>query len=330
MNVVTSRDVAARAGVSQATVSRVMRMKPGVTEATTAKVKEAASSLGYVPHGAARSLKTGLSGNIGVVVNDLSNPYYPELLEALDAEARTRNVRLVVWITGTQANLAAIEAIRAGSVDGLLFTTATQSSEELLEAIKVNRPTVLLNRRIPGLPFDQIATDNVEGGRLVAEHLLSRGHKKIGFLGGPPDASTTIDRLAGFQEQLLTAGHSLSDLKITYSKYSHEAGFASYQKLIQHNDDVTAVFCANDLLAAGVIDAHRENSDRKGHPLAVVGFDNVSLSEWSTYSLTTVRQDSKAMASWAIRRILARIDNPDLLPIQKLLAPELLIRRSSA
>ena len=326
---VTSRDVARQAGVSQATVSRVMRQKPGVAGATVEKVLEAASKVGYVPHGAARTMKTGRSGNIGVVVDDLSNPYYPELLEALDAEARASEVRLVVWLAGEKANPGAIEAIRSGSIDGLLFTTATQSSHELAEAIQGDRPVVLLNRRIPDLPFDQIATDNAEGGRLVASHFLSRGHQHIGFVGGPLDASTTFDRLLGFEERLAEGGLVLSNERIVHSEYSHKAGFEAYLQLVESNKNITAVFCANDLLATGVVDSHREMTKDRGRPLAVVGFDNVSLSEWSTYSLTTVRQDSSAMARWGIGRILERIQNPGVLAVQKLLSPELIIRRSS-
>lgn len=325
----TSRDVAAHAGVSQATVSRVMGQKPGVTTATVEKVLDAARKIGYVPNGAARTLKTGLSGNIGVVVQDLSNPYYPELLEALDAEARLKRVRLVVWLSGKHANLAAIEAIRARSIDGLLFTSASQSSEELAEAIEGNRPVVLMNRRIPNLSFDQIYTDNLAGGRLVASHFLSRGHQHIGFVGGPPEASTTVDRLAGFSARLLEEGQALPQNLIVYNEYSHRAGFEAFGELIKADKAITAVFCANDLLAAGVIDAHREFSKGKPRPLAVVGFDNVSLSEWSTYSLTTVRQDSSSMARWAIRRILMRIQDADVLAIQKVLPPELIIRSSS-
>ena len=326
---VTSRDVAAHAGVSQATVSRVMAKKPGVTAATVEKVMDAARKVGYVPHGAARAMKTGRSGNIGVVVQDLSNPYYPELLEALDAEARLKEVRLVVWLSGKRANPAAIDAIRSGSIDGLLFTTATQSSEELAEAIQGSRPVVLVNRRISNLPFDQIATDNVTGGRLVASHFLSGGHQHIGFVGGPLDASTTVDRLAGFAARLLEEGQVLPQDLIVHTEYSHRAGFEAFGELIKAGKNITAVFCANDLLATGVIDAHREFSKGTDRTLAVVGFDNVSLSEWSTYSLTTVRQDSRSMARWAIRRILMRIQDPTVLAIQKLLPPELIIRRSS-
>ena len=325
----TSRDVAASAGVSQATVSRVMAEKPGVSAATAEKVLDAARKVGYVPHGAARTMKTGRSGNIGIIVDDLSNPYYPELLQALDAEARAQNVRLVMWLAGKTANPAALEAIRSGSIDGLVFTTATQSSEELSEAIQGNRPVVLVNRRISGLPFDQIATDNVEGGRMVAAHFLERGHKDIGFVGGPITASTTIDRLAGFTAALADAQQELPESHIVHSEYSHRAGSEAFQRLIRVNSDITAVFCANDLLATGVIDAHREMATGGTRQLAVVGFDNVSLAEWSTYSLTTVRQDSSAMARWAIRRILRRIQDPSVLAIQKLLPPAMIVRGSS-
>jgi LacI family transcriptional regulator len=326
---VTSRDVAARAGVSQATVSRVMRQKAGVTASTSEKVLKAAQEVGYVPHGAARTMKTGRSGNVGVVVDDLSNPYYPELLEALDFEARARGIRLVVWLASKKANPVAIDAIRSGSIDGLLFTTATQSSQELAEAIEGDRPVVLVNRRIPDLPFDQIATDNVAGGKLVASHFLSRGHERIAFVGGPLDASTTIDRLAGFEGLLSQAGHVLPRELIIHSEYSHRGGTEAYAQIMKIQENVTAIFCANDLLATGVLDAHRDMPGATSRPLAVVGFDNVSLSEWSTYSLTTIRQDSGAMARWALRRILMRIKDPQVLAVQKLLAPELVVRRSS-
>jgi len=328
--VATSKDVAARAGVSQATVSRVMRNLPGVTESTAKRVRKAAREIGYVPHVAAQTMRTGRSGNIGVLVEDLVNPFYPELLEALDREARSRNLRLVVWLASEHANPAAIDAIQSGSIDGLIFTTANELTEELRVAIQRNRPLVLVNRRIPKLPFDQIAMDNFAGGRLVAEHFVARGYKRIGFVGGHRNASTTVDRLAGFQTALAELGQPLRPELVLLSEYSHQGGFDAYGKLISADPDLSAIFCANDLLATGVVDAHRDQSRGDEHPIAVVGFDNVSLSEWSTYSLTTVRQDSKAMARWALRRIIMRMEDPSILAVQKLLPPELILRRSSS
>lgn len=325
----TSKDVAARAGVSQATVSRVMRELPGVTEATAKKVLKAAREIGYVPHVAAQTMRTGRSGNVGVLVEDLVNPFYPELLEALDREARTKDLRLIFWLASEHANPAAMDAIQSGSIDGLIFTTATELTEELRAAIQKDRPLVLVNRRIPELPFDQIAMDNSAGGRLVAEHFVARGYRKIGFVGGHRNASTTVDRLKGFQEALAKFGQPLRSELVCFSEYSHQGGVDAYRKLLEIEPDLEAIFCANDLLATGVIDAHREASGREGEQIAVVGFDNVSLSEWSTYSLTTVRQDSTAMARWALRRILMRIEDPTVLAVQKLLPPELLLRRSS-
>lgn len=325
----TSKDVAARAGVSQATVSRVMRQLPGVTEATAKRVRKAAREIGYVPHVAAQAMRTGRSGNVGVLVEDLVNPFYPELLEALDREARIRNLRLIVWLASENANPAAIDAIKSGSIDGLIFTTATELTEELRVAIQKNRPLVLVNRRIPELPCDQIAMDNFAGGRLVAEHFVARGYKRIGFVGGHRNASTTVDRLAGFRTALAEIEQPLPPELIYFSEYSHQGGFDAYSKLLAAEPRLSAIFCANDLLATGVIDAHRERHGRDEHPIAVVGFDNVSLSEWSTYSLTTVRQDSNAMARWALRRILMRMKDPSILAVQKLLPPELLLRRSS-
>jgi LacI family transcriptional regulator len=325
----TSRDVARLAHVSQATVSRVFNDSSSVSSETRIRVIKAASELGYVPNGAARTMKTGRSGNIGVVVDDLSNPFYPELLEALDVESQSLEYRLVVWLAGKTANLSAIKALRSGQIDGLLFTTANSTSADLELAMSQRKPIILLNRRIAELNCDQVFTDNFEGGRLVAEHFIENGHRDFGYIGGPNDASTSRDRYEGYIEGISRRGFHFDARNAHFGTYSHQSGVDGYRKLQAESPEVTAIFCANDLLAAGVIDGVREKDTARFTQVSIAGFDDVSLANWSTYDLTTIKQNTRAMARWAISRMRDRLDDPSIPFVTKALPPELIVRSSS-
>ena len=159
---VTSRDVAELAGVSQATVSRVMSSSPKLSPATRARVQAAMETLGYVPHAGAQAMKTRRTNTIGVVVADLTNPFYPEVLDQLSRELDAAGFRVVIWNAGGGSHHDALKAIREHAVDGVIFTTATEDSLELQAAIEKNSPIVLINRVVEGLECDQVTSSNTE------------------------------------------------------------------------------------------------------------------------------------------------------------------------
>ena len=326
---VTSRDVASFAGVSQATVSRVLRETGEVSESTRQKVLSAVQAVGYVPNSQARAMKTGLSGNIGVVVSDLANPFYPRLLEAVDRAVRDRGQRLTTWIADSRGNQGALDAMREGAVDGVMFTTAVEDSPELRTALELRSPVVLLNRAPAGLACDQVQTDNFRGGELVADHFVAGGHRDIGFIGGVEYAETFRSRLAGFRSRLSTHGIVLDASRVRHRDSSYDDGFEAATDVLTLHPEISALFCGNDVLATGAVDAARELGREVGVTIHIVGFDDVPIASWQSYRLTTVRQDIDQMATWAVDRLVHRVKNRDEPAVRHIIDPVLVLRDSA-
>lgn len=329
---VTSRDVAREAGVSQATVSRVLAGAARVTPATAERVRAAMARVGYVPNAAARTMKTRRTGAVGVVVADITNPFYPQVLDALSAELGRAGQRMTLWNAAAPeagGEESAVEAIQQGQVDGLIFTTVTADSTALMTALDGALPVVLLNRGVPNLACDQVVSDNVTGAGLVADYLVDAGHERIGFIGGPDRPSTAVERAAGFRAGLMRRGVELPTAYVRHGDFSHASGHSALRDLRALDPPPTAVFCANDLTAFGALDAARSLGVRVPDDLWVVGFDDVAMAAWEAYDLTTVRQPLADMVARAVELLLARIADPARPPRREVFPAELVIRGSS-
>jgi len=325
----TSRDVARAAGVSQATVSRVLTGDGAVRPATRDRVLAAIDEVGYTLNAAAQSMRTGRSNSIGVVVADLENPFYPQLLSALTAELGGRGLRTSVWVSDGEHNEAALQAIRQGTVDGVVFTTVTERSAELRDALRRGSPVVLVNRSLPGTECDQVTSDNARGAAMVADHFVTNG-RRPGFIGGTEDASTSRERLDGYRLALAAAGVPLPESATAQGEYTRGSGFDSMRRLLTGPAPVPdAVFCSNDVLAFGAMDAVRSLGLRVPEDVWVVGYDDVDMAAWEAFDLTTVRQSTVRLAAEATRLVLARVDDRDRAPERVLLAPELVVRGST-
>lgn len=326
---VTSNDVARAAGVSQATVSRVLAPGARVSEATRDRVMRAMHEVGYVPNAAAQALKTGRTRTVGVVVSDLANPFYPQMLEALSRAFDHAGYRLTVWIADGTKNDAALQAIREGSVDGVVFTTVTEESVELRSALERRGPVVLVNRTVPGLDCDQVSSANGRGAELVADYLIERGHARAAFIGGTTLATTSRSRLEGFSRRMAEAGHPLDRRLSVHGEYSHASGYRAMIELLESGEPIDAVFCSNDLLAFGAMDAARARGLRIPEDLWVVGYDDTDLASWAAFDLTTVRQDTTQLADTAARLLLSRIADPARSTETHELEPSLVVRGST-
>lgn len=327
---VTSRNVALAAGVSQATVSRVLQDSEKVSAATRERVLEAIISTGYSPNFLARAMKTRRTGMIGVVVARITNPFYPEVLEALSAELAAAGQRMVLWTSEGPGDVSALEAIREGMADGVVFTTVTADSMPLQEALKRQAPLVILNRSVEGLPCDQVTSDNVAGSRAIAEYLAAEGHRRLGFIGGPPRPSTSVERKRGFRQGLASAGIAWDEALCRYGDFSHADGHAAMRELLSLDDPPTAVFCVNDLTALGALDGARSMGRRVPEDIWVAGYDDIAMSAWEAFDLTTVRQPIPEMVAMAVRMLLDRIADPSLSPRQHRFPNELVVRGSTA
>ena len=327
----TSSTVAEAVGVSQSTVSRALRGDPRVHADTRRLVEQAAADLGYRPSWLA-PVQPERSRTIGVVVSDLTNPFFPSLLTPVHDELRLMGYGVVLFAERTDipTGQEALQNLLDRSIDGLLVTTATLGSR-LAEALAGrDLPVVLLNRYVDGMDVDRVVADNYEGGRAAARHLLELGHRRIGAIRGPANTSTSRDRHTGFLDGLDQAGVALDERLVREGPYSHQSGYQNARELLRIPDAPTALACGNDVIAFGAIDAARSLGLDVAGDVSVIGFDDVPMASWEVFSLTTVRQPLSEMARVAARLLVERIEHDgDIGPGRERLFATSLVRRST-
>jgi LacI family transcriptional regulator len=323
---VTSHDVARAAGVSQPTVSRALRGDPRLSEATRKRVVEAAEALRYVPSQRGRSLATRSTGQIGIVVSDLGNPFYLQVLDGLHQALSETRLRMLVLTPGEHDSIP-LEHLADGSLDGAILTTTLLDSSLPAALSERGFPFVLLNREVDDAPCDVCVVDNHRGGMLAASELVSLGHTEIAALFGPSTTSTGRDREAGFRAGLAEAGIPLPDERCRRSAFDWAAGHAAALELLDSRP--TAMFCSNDILALGAFNALRGRGVRIPDDVSLIGFDDVLLASWEVFQLTTVSQDISGMVSTATELLLTRMASEESLPPRRVvLTPTMVHRRT--
>jgi LacI family transcriptional regulator len=328
----TSRDIARLAGVSQATVSRVLRGSENVSPATRARVQSVLDATGYQPDAAATAMRTRRTGTVGVVVERITNPFYPELLTALGAELERRGLRMILWDSARgPGERAAVEAIEQRRVDGIIFTTATGESTALQKAVERGSPLVLVNRVVEGVAADQVDSENGPTSETIARYFADGGHQRFGLVTGPPAASTARHRTAGFTRGAREAGLQLRDEHVVDGRFSHEGGHEALRRILNAGPrPPTAVFCVNDFSALGVLDAARSLGVAVPDDLWVMGYDDIDMASWESYQLTTARQPVPEMVQAAVDLLLERIDSPGRPTVHRCFASDIIVRRSTA
>ncbi|MBB5750295.1 LacI family DNA-binding transcriptional regulator [Micrococcus sp. TA1] len=322
----TGREIARLAGVSQATVSRVVQGSPRVSPENRRRVEKVLAEVDYVPNAQARAMRIKRSGAIGVVVGEITNPWYPVMLYALAREIDGAGLRMNVWVSdGENSEQAAIEAIRSKLVDGLIFTTATRESKALRTALDMGLPVVLVNRSLEGVTSDQVTGDNVGGGAAVATYFLTHGRTDVAVVGGGPGISTGRERRKGFVDAFADAGIGIPLARAPETEFTHEAGLEAGRKLLADKPP-QAIFCATDIIAFGVIDAARQRGLRVPEDLWVVGYDDIPMSAWKVLDLTTIRQPVDEMAAISLQKLLARLDDTNTAFEHRRIETELIVR----
>lgn len=326
----TSHHVAKVAGVSQSTVSRVLRNDVKVSPATRERVVQALAETGYELNAAARAFRTHRTGSVGVVIARLSNQIYPAMLGLIGARLASLGQRMIVWDGEHGGELQASHALRQGIVDGVILTATTSDSAFLREVDSPGAAVVLLNRTVESYPGDQVSSDNFGGGGQVARYLLGTGRRRIALIGGLQHASTIRDRERGFRQALDEAGTGLSpQLCERPDTFSHASGQEAAMRLLSLPHPPDGIFCVNDVLALGAIDGARALGARIPEDVWVVGYDDIELASWGAYDLTTVRQPIADMVAHAIDTLLSRIENRAKPLELKCFSNELVIRGST-
>lgn len=328
----SSRDIAREADVSQSTVSRVLNNSPRISEATAMRVLSAAERLGYSPNAAARTLTTGRSKLIGLVVSNITNAFYPEVIEAVVATATKHDYNVVLCNTQEDGDLqmSSLELLIEHQVDGAILTSSLLDSQPLLDKVRLDHiPLVMVNRTVPNLAADGVRLDNEGAGRIIAAHLAELGHTRLGYLGGLESTSTNAARRKGFTSQLAELGIAPPDDAILNGTFTKASGYALAREIIARHPRPTALFCADDEIALGAMDAILDAGLSIPGDIAIVGVDDVPAASLRPISLTTVRQPATEMGRQATRLLLDRIHSgPVDDHVEIVLRPRLIVRRT--
>ena len=326
---ITSLDVARRAGVSQSAVSRVFTPGASASKKTIEKVRKAAEELGYRPNPLARAMITGKSRIIGLVVAYLENQFYPIALERLSRSLQAKGYHVLVFLAeNATAEVAPVmEDLIAYQVDGIVTASVTMTNEltNLCEAAGI--PVVMFNRGQDDPRLSEVTSDNLAGGRAVANFLVAGGHQRIAHIAGWQEASTGRDRARGFLEALADRGRE--PVAVLDAKYDRDIAAALTRELFGGADRPDAVFVGNDHMALAVMDTLRfELGLSVPEDVSVVGYDDVPIASWPAYDLTTIRQPVNRMVDATVDALLSRIEG-DTAP-RHILIPGPLIQRGSA
>jgi DNA-binding LacI/PurR family transcriptional regulator len=323
----TILDVAARAGVSKSSVSRVLQGSPLVSEEARAAVLAAIEELGYRPNAAARTLARRQSHSIGVLVSDLHNPFFPMVLDGIDtvAEEHQYTSLIVRGKRRSQTEEHALGRLLELQVDGIVAVTERLSRAAIVEAAR-STPLVTLTQtpRIPRV--DSVVSDNREGAKLVIDHLVALGHAGIAMIADAREHAGA-ERIDGYQAAM--NGHRLArQVHVLNAPPTERGGYDAARELLADADSVTAVFAGNDLCAFGVLDALAEQGLQVPRDMSVAGYDNTPVAAFRTIGLTTVEQFAAEIGAEAMRSLLARIKRRDR-PARHVLVPPRLVQRAT-
>ncbi|GAA0510778.1 LacI family transcriptional regulator [Paractinoplanes deccanensis] len=337
----TLEDVARVAGVSRATVSRVINGIRNVDPQLHEVVWDAVGQTGYVPNRLARSLVTRRTGTVALVVSDseahdddpfmsrfFADPYFGRVVGGLMSVLRREGVQLALQIVGTDdAKKRLVGDLRSGQADGavVLSLPAVDPLPRMLTDGGI--PAVLIGRPADPVPIDYVDLANDTGAALAAEHLLARGCRRIGMISGPADVPASLDRISGFRRAMARHGHGW--FPTASGNFTQDSGEAAMRALLAQDPALDGVFVANDLMALGALLALRSTPQSVPDDIAVVGFDDSSAATAAAPPLTTIRHPLEDMAAEAARLLLARVEDPAMQVSSVIYEPSL-VRRTSA
>jgi DNA-binding LacI/PurR family transcriptional regulator len=306
----TIRDVALRAGVSTATVSRVLagigNPRPETADAVTAAV----AALDYRPSGVARSLRMKRTRTLGLIVTDIQNPFFPELVQAADLAARAMGYSILLGSAAYDEHRAMhyLSLMVDRRADGLIIASSQVSDESLKWLLSSPVPAVVVNADTADLPVPVITSDNAGGARLAVEHLVALGHCRIGYVRGPATYTADAPRADGFRAACREAGLAAADTVEVAGDGLFEGGERAAAELLDRLPGLTAIACYNDITAIGVLRALRAAGVLVPGDISVIGIDDIAAAAWVVPALTTVAQQKSEMGRLAVERLAAMIE----------------------
>jgi LacI family transcriptional regulator len=327
---ITSFDVARRAGVSQPTVSRALRNLPGASPETRSRILAAARELSYIPSESGRVLSTSRTRRVAVVAAELTNPYYPQLVESLRRRLAEYDLRMVL-VTHTEHGPIGVAGLADGSYDGAILTTTERRDSLPRDLTERGIPHVLANRVLDVPESPGVSLDNAAGARQVAGLLVGLGHRQIASIQGPTLTSTGHERAQGLCASLHAHGLPLPRSRIRRVAFDHDSGCRAALDLLNGPQPrPTALVCGNDVIALGALSAARQLGIDVPTQLSIVGFDDIAPAGWPLVNLTTVHADLDALAAVAVDLLQQEINAPGRPTITHRLPVRLVLRGSHA
>lgn len=330
MGMVTLKDVAKVAGVSYATVSRALSGSSEIGEDTRKRILKICEEMGYTPNAVARSMVMRRTNVIGLIVASLDNPFMSELTTHLEIYARRCGYTLMVCNSSYDTDLEkeVFLLLLGRQVDGIILLPVGNESYESLKSLTAQVPTVFISENLQDLPENYVAVDNRQGTDAATEYLYSLGHRSILYFGCRAHSVTHRLRLEGYQQACEKLGIRADVFYSPYARSSHEAGYRLANAYFADHPRHTAMLCASDALAIGVMQAAYEHGVALPQQLSVMGFDNISFAALPPINLTTVDQPKQRMANAAVDMLIEHIRHPDLAPSRVIVPPSLVLRGS--
>lgn len=328
---VSIKEVAKRAGVSLGTVSNVLNRPDQVSQPTRERVEQAIAEIGYVRNDSARQLREGRSRTLAMVVLDMANPFFTDVARGAEREADRTGAMLVLCNSGDDSGRERhhLEQIAQQRMRGVLITPVDGDGEGALKILQAQGvPAVLVDRGSKRADRCSVSVDDVTGGALAAQHLLDNGHTRIGFIGGPRGITQVVDRHEGAARAVSAAGAHLD--VIPTRALTFEAGRDATESLLAAPQRPTALFCANDLLALGALQALTRHGLSVPGDMAVIGYDDIVFAASAAVPLSSVRQPREELGRTAARLLLEEADGESAHRHQHVVfTPELIARRST-
>jgi len=326
---VTIKDVAARAGVSAATASRVLSGHPATSPLARTRVEEAAAELGFRPNAQARSLRSTRTGIIGLLISDVRNPFFADLAHGAEQEAL--NLGLVTLLANANESVEQqnryLEVLLTQRVDGMIVAPQGGDEAELDELLASRRPVVFVDRIIEGAGVPSVTADNSGGMRQAVEHLAGLGHTRIGCIAGPQSTSTGRERYEAFRAAVAEAGADQDPGLVVFGDFQAASGMSGARRLLGLANPPTALIAADGLMTLGAVRVCQEEGIRIGEQLSLVGYDDIETFSIMRPALTLVGQDAREMGRAAVRLLQEMIDGGQPAPV--VLPARLLVREST-
>lgn len=329
---VTIREVAKRAKVSVATVSHVLNGTRRVAPETAARVRRAVEELGYQPNGIAQSLRKRATYAIGVLVSDITNPFFATLVRGVEDAASTAGYSVIVCNSDEdpQKEDAYLRVLWRRRIDGMLIApTRDGTSPALRELAKLRVPFVFVDRKAKGIEAPAVLSDNVGGAYFATRHLIERGHRHIGIVLGIPGATTTEERFAGYLQALKEAGIAVRKDLVVWGGYRVEGGRRATAQLLSLRSPPSAIFSTNNLMTIGVLQEVHCQDLRVPEDVAIVGFDDLEWAELVSPPLTVVAQNPYELGREAFELLLTMLRDQETMPQDVRVPVVLKLRRST-